>query len=83
MSRVFHFGGLSFLINSPRCNSRGIKGDPDMKKNQKKETEKTVRAAIEKYSKKYGYNALTPSEREFIGGQITFKEFKKRYAGIK
>jgi hypothetical protein len=55
----------------------------NMKKNQKKETEKTVRAAIEKYSKKYGYNALTPSEREFIGGQITFKEFKKRYAGIK
>lgn len=53
-----------------------------MKKNQKKETEKTVRAAIEKYIKKYGYNALTPSEREFIGGQITFKEFKKRYAGI-
>lgn len=47
-----------------------------------KETEKTVKGAIEKYMKKYGYSALTPSEKEFFNGQITFKEFKKRYAGI-
>ena len=46
---------------------------------KKKETEKTVKQAIENHSKKYGYNSLTPSEREFLGGQISYKEFIKKY----
>lgn len=70
------------IVSCGTFNKKEI-GKMEERKTLKKETEQTVRKAIEKFSKEFGYNCLTPSEKEFLGGQITFKEFKKRYAGVK
>ena len=48
------------------------------KQNQKKETSETCHNALIEYQQKYGDDALTTNERQFLYGVINYEEFKRR-----
>lgn len=45
----------------------------------KKENAETCHNALIEYQKKYGDEALTPSEKDYLYGFITYGEFVDRY----